>query len=256
MAVADAQPCARVRGAEQRRGVGTFVVHTYLGTLLEKVSGASGADRTRLLLLFGAGSFAGVMAGSRLADRADPARGLAGAVAVLAVVLAALGPALRSVAGAAVGLTVWGLVHWASFPLIQHRLLSIGGKNGDMLLALNNSAVYVGRTAAAVFGGLFAAAFRRARGLPLLTPPGSGSPPDAAWRVAHGPRGCRGSPVRRKSRQAGRLGRCHRACPGGLAEVTECDAGSPQRPGIVDDGSRNLSPFRCRPGLTPHPLCT
>ncbi|MEV4923424.1 MFS transporter [Streptomyces roseoverticillatus] len=138
--------------------VGTFVVYTYLGTLLEKVSGASGADQTWLLLLFGAGSFAGVMAGGRLADRADPTRGLAGTVAVLAVVLAALGPALHSVAGAAVGLTVWGLVHWASFPLIQHRLLSIGGKNGDMLLALNNSAVYVGQTAAAVVGGLFAGA--------------------------------------------------------------------------------------------------
>ncbi|MGK5548491.1 MFS transporter [Streptomyces sp. URMC 127] len=146
--------------------VGTFVVYTYLGTMLEEVSGASDGDRTWLLLLFGIGSFAGVMGGGRLADRVDPGRGLAGTVAVLAAVLAALTLALHSVAGAAVGLAVWGLVHWASFPLIQHRLLSIGGKNGDMLLALNNSAVYIGQTAAAVVGGLFADA-GHLRQLPL-----------------------------------------------------------------------------------------
>ncbi|MFE5872964.1 MFS transporter [Streptomyces roseifaciens] len=146
--------------------VGTFVVYTYLGTVLEKVSGAADADRTWLLLLFGIGSFAGVMGGGRLADRVDSTRGLAATVALLAAVLAALTLALHSVVGAAVGLTVWGLVHWASFPLIQHRLLAIGGKNGDMLLALNNSAVYIGQTAAAVVGGLFADA-GHLRQLPL-----------------------------------------------------------------------------------------
>ncbi|WP_189382552.1 MFS transporter [Streptosporangium nondiastaticum] len=172
--------------------VGTFVVHTYLGTLLEEVSGASDADRTWLLLLFGAGGFAGVMGGGRLADRVDSTRGLAGTLAALAVVLAALGPALHSVAGAAVGLAVRGLVHWASFPLIQHRLLAIGGKNGDMLLALNNSAVYVGQTVAAVAGGLFAGAGRLER-LPLA---GAGFEALAlvtlaigGWRAARGPRG-------------------------------------------------------------------
>ncbi|MCP2256513.1 putative arabinose efflux permease, MFS family [Streptoalloteichus tenebrarius] len=138
--------------------LGTFVVYTYLGTLLDDVTHASGGVRPWLLLLFGVGSFAGVMAGGRLADRVNPAAGLGVSVGVLAVVLAAQVLALRSVPGAAVGLAVWGLVHWASFPLIQHRLLDIGGSHGDMLLALNNSAVYVGQTAAAALGGLFASA--------------------------------------------------------------------------------------------------
>lgn len=136
---------------------GTFIVYTYLGSILENVSGASDSQRTWLLLLFGIGSFAGVMSGGRLADRLNPTTGLGGTIAVLGVVLALLSLAVHSVAGAAVGLLVWGLVHWCSFPLIQHRLLTIGGQRGDMLLALNNSAVYIGQTLAAGLGGVIVA---------------------------------------------------------------------------------------------------
>ncbi|MER7846000.1 MFS transporter [Kitasatospora sp. NPDC096077] len=146
--------------------VGTFSLYTYLGTVLDTVTGVGATGRAWLLLLFGVGSFAGVLLGGRLADRVDARRGLAGTVGALAVVLALLAPALHSTAGAAVGLLLWGLVHWLSFPLIQHRLLAIGGEHGDMLLALNNSAVYAGQTVAAVVGGLFASAGLLAR-LPL-----------------------------------------------------------------------------------------
>ncbi|MGK4584539.1 MFS transporter [Kitasatospora sp. HPMI-4] len=146
--------------------LGTFTVYTYLGTMLGDVTHAGESTRTWLLLLFGVGSFAGVMGGGRLADRINPTVGLGSTIGLLAVVLALFGLAVHSVAGAAVGLLLWGLVHWASFPLIQHRLLSIGGKNGDMLLALNNSAVYIGQTLAAVLGGVLAGAGQLGR-LPL-----------------------------------------------------------------------------------------
>ncbi|WP_234995985.1 MFS transporter [Streptoalloteichus hindustanus] len=138
--------------------LGTFVVYTYLGTLLDSVTHATSAAEPWLLLAFGVGSFAGVLLGGRLSDRVNPTAGLAGSLALLTVVLAVLGLALRSVPGAAVGLAFWGLVHWASFPLIQHRLLGIGGSHGDVLLALNNSAVYLGQTLAAALGGVFASA--------------------------------------------------------------------------------------------------
>ncbi|WP_045306181.1 MFS transporter [Saccharothrix sp. ST-888] len=138
--------------------LGTFTVYTYLGTVLGDVTHAGESTRTWLLLLFGVGSFVGVMGGGRLADRINPTVGLGSTIGLLAVVLAVLGLAVHSVVGAAAGLLLWGLVHWASFPLIQHRLLSIGGKNGDMLLALNNSAVYVGQTLAAILGGVLAGA--------------------------------------------------------------------------------------------------
>ncbi|MGK5639931.1 MFS transporter [Streptomyces sp. URMC 126] len=136
--------------------VGTFVVYTYLGALLDRSGHVGTAARPWLLLLFGVGSFTGVLAGGRLADRVDPRRGLAGALALLAVVLAALTPALRSTAGTAAVLTLWGFVHWSCFPLVQHRLLTIGGEHGGMLLALNNSAVYLGQTLAGALGGLLA----------------------------------------------------------------------------------------------------
>ncbi|MBF9072231.1 MFS transporter [Streptacidiphilus fuscans] len=134
--------------------LGTFTVYTYLGTELEKVTGAGSGERSWLLLLFGLGSFAGVMGGGRLADRVDPGKGLIATLTLLAVVLAGFGLVLHSLVATAAGLALWGLVHWSSFPLMQHRLLTIGGGDGDMLLALNNSAVYVGQTAAAVIGGL------------------------------------------------------------------------------------------------------
>ncbi|MFC5186869.1 MFS transporter [Actinomadura harenae] len=148
--------------------VGTFSLYTYLGTVLVNVTHTGASSRTWLLLLFGAGSFAGVMIGGRLADRLDVRRGLAVTVGLLVLVLAMLTLALHSLVGAAIGLLLWGLVHWLSFPLIQHRLLTIGGKNGDMLLALNNSAVYVGQTVAAIVGGLFASAGLLG-GLPLAS---------------------------------------------------------------------------------------
>ncbi|WP_225731694.1 MULTISPECIES: MFS transporter [unclassified Nocardia] len=136
--------------------LGTFVVYTYLGTLLDNITHASEDVRPWLLLLFGIGSFAGVLVGGRIADRFDPNASLIVSIGLLAVVLAGLGLAVHSVPGVAIGSALWGLVHWCSFPLIQHRLLAIGGARGDMLLALNNSAVYLGQTGAAVLGGLFA----------------------------------------------------------------------------------------------------
>ncbi|RJO78010.1 MFS transporter [Nocardia panacis] len=134
--------------------VGTFVTYTYLGSIFDSVTHVALGDRPWLLLLFGIGSFAGVLGGGRLADRVNPTAGLACSIGLLILVLAALGIAFRSTPGAAIGVAVWGLVHWVSFPLIQHRLIGIGGKHADMLLALNNSAVYLGQTIAAVVGGL------------------------------------------------------------------------------------------------------
>ncbi|MER5782964.1 MFS transporter [Streptomyces mobaraensis] len=140
--------------------VGTFVVYTYLGALLDRAGQVGAGERPWLLLLFGVGGFAGVMAGGRLADRVDPRTALATSVALLAVVLAALSPALRSTAGTAMALTAWGFAHWCAFPLIQHRLLHIGGRHGDMLLALNQSALYLGQTLAGALGGLLVGAGR------------------------------------------------------------------------------------------------
>ena len=137
--------------------IGTFVVYTYLGSILDQVTGAPDSARSWLLLLFGLGSCLGVFTGGRLADRVNPTLGLAASIAALVLVLVGLTWALDSLVGAAIGLTVWGAVHWISFPLIQHRLLGIGGERGDTLLAVNNSAVYLGQTSAAVLGGGLAA---------------------------------------------------------------------------------------------------
>ncbi|MBC2874335.1 MULTISPECIES: MFS transporter [Streptomyces] len=140
--------------------VGTFVVYTYLGALFDRAGHVGTGLRPWLLLLFGVGGFAGVMAGGRLADRVNPRTALATSVALLAVALAALSPALRSTASTAVALTAWGFAHWCAFPLIQHRLLHIGGRHGDMLLALNQSALYLGQTLAGALGGLLVGAGR------------------------------------------------------------------------------------------------
>ncbi|MEO3873333.1 MFS transporter [Nonomuraea sp. B12E4] len=146
--------------------IGTFVVYTYLGSILDTITHAGASDRTWLLLAFGIGSFAGVMSGGRLADRTNAVTGLTATIALLAIVLAGLGVAVYSLPWTAATLALWGLVHWASFPLIQHRLLALGGRDGDMLLALNNSAVYLGQTVAAAIGGVLVGAGLLSR-LPL-----------------------------------------------------------------------------------------
>ncbi|MEV0482453.1 MFS transporter [Streptomyces sp. NPDC050508] len=135
---------------------GTFTVYTYLGTILEQVTGLSAGEQSWVLLLFGVGSFGGVFVGGRLADRFGSVVGLTITISALAVWLVVLTPAIRWPLAAAVAVGVWGLVHWPSFPLLLHRALGIGGDRGDMLLALNNSAVYVGQMFAAAVGGLLA----------------------------------------------------------------------------------------------------
>jgi predicted MFS family arabinose efflux permease len=138
--------------------VGTFVVYTYLGTSLQTVSHADAAVRTWLLLAFGIGSLVGTLTGGRLADRVPATVGLGATIGTLAIVLICLTFALHTIAGAAIGLTVWGAAHWASFPLIQKRLLAIGNTRSDMLLAINNSAVYIGQTVAAILGAALVSA--------------------------------------------------------------------------------------------------
>ncbi|MEU6220662.1 MFS transporter [Streptomyces sp. NPDC047022] len=135
---------------------GTFTVYTYLGSILEQITGLSAGQQSWVLLLFGVGSFGGVFVGGRLADRFGSVVGLTLTISALGIWLVVLTPAIRWPLAAAVAVGVWGLVHWPSFPLLLHRALGIGGDRGDMLLALNNSAVYVGQMAAAAVGGLLA----------------------------------------------------------------------------------------------------
>ncbi|MFD8389108.1 MFS transporter [Streptomyces sp. NPDC059680] len=135
---------------------GTFTVYTYLGSILEQITGLSAGQQSWVLLLFGVGSFGGVFVGGRLADRFGSVVGLTLTISALGIWLVVLTPAIHWPLAAAVAVGVWGLVHWPSFPLLLHRALGIGGDRGDMLLALNNSSVYVGQMAAAAVGGLLA----------------------------------------------------------------------------------------------------
>ncbi|MDX8504787.1 hypothetical protein RFM40_05445 [Mesorhizobium sp. VK22E] len=58
-------------------------------------------------------------------------------------------------------LIVWSFTGWATFAPQQSRLLSIEPENGPLVIALNNSTIYLGSALGAALGGLLIA-----KGLP------------------------------------------------------------------------------------------
>jgi predicted MFS family arabinose efflux permease len=68
--------------------------------------------------------------------------------------LAAIQPASSSIAAAAVTMTGWGVCMAALFTLQQQRAIAVNPERSNLILALNNSALYLGASIGAAAGGL------------------------------------------------------------------------------------------------------
>lgn len=96
-----------------------------------------------------------VLAGP-LVDRTGRVRMLVGGVLAVIVLAQALLPSLAAAAlpGAVVALVAWGAAGWALQVPQQHRLLALRAERGTIVLALNNSALYLGSAIGSALGGL------------------------------------------------------------------------------------------------------
>ncbi len=131
-------------------GVVTFFV--YITPLLTEVSGFGSGAVPALLLVYGAGAFAGNFLGGWLADRALMPS-LAGLLAGLAGVLALFWPVAGSQALAAVLTFVVGVLAYAIIPGMQTRVLSTAHSAPTLAVAVNASGFQVAAAFAGWLGG-------------------------------------------------------------------------------------------------------
>jgi predicted MFS family arabinose efflux permease len=129
-----------------------YVVYTYLAPLLHQA--LSLGDISGLLLVFGAGIVIGNVGGGAIADRIGAARSLTIGLIILALVYTTLDFSFKTVVGAVLALFIWGVMGALAFILQQYRLLNLAPQHANVILALNNSTLYLGVAGGAALGGV------------------------------------------------------------------------------------------------------
>ena len=132
--------------------IGTYVIYTYLAVILQHNLHIS--DTSGLFVAYGLGSVIGSLSGGQLADRFGVQRPLLTGLIALIIIEAVLLPIATTFIGSFLILFLWGSMVGIVFIPQQHRLLGIAPEHANVILALNNSALYLGIAGGAAIGGL------------------------------------------------------------------------------------------------------
>jgi predicted MFS family arabinose efflux permease len=132
--------------------IANFGLYTFIAAILGRLGTSTAVPY--LLLLFGLGCMAGNFIGGGLSDRYGPRRPTIFCLGMLICNLAAIQPASSSIAAAAATMTAWGVCMAALFTLQQQRAIAVNPERSNLILALNNSALYLGASIGAAAGGL------------------------------------------------------------------------------------------------------
>lgn len=132
---------------------GMFGALTYIAYTLTQVSGFSAGAVPWLLVLFGAGLFAGNLLGGRAADRSI-GRTLAVVFAALTVVMIAFALVAGSQPATIVALVAMGGFGFATVPGLQLRIMQYAGTAPTLASGANIAAFNVGNALGAWLGGL------------------------------------------------------------------------------------------------------
>lgn len=128
-----------------------YITYTYLASLLHQ--GLSITDISGLLLVFGIGVVIGNWSGGIIADRFGATRPLGISLVVLALALMSYSFAFANVISALIALFISGIAGSILFIPQQHRLLSLAPQHANVILALNNSTLYLGIAGGSALGG-------------------------------------------------------------------------------------------------------
>ncbi|MGW5879358.1 MFS transporter [Nocardiopsis terrae] len=136
---------------------GMFGGFTYIAFTLTEVSGFPATAVPWLLVLFGAGLFAGNLLGGRAADR-NPGRTLLVLFTLLTLVLAAFALVAHLRWAALVALLAMGFLGFATVPGLQMRIMGFAAKAPTLASGANIAAFNLGNALGAWAGGLGLAA--------------------------------------------------------------------------------------------------
>jgi MFS transporter, DHA1 family, inner membrane transport protein len=132
--------------------VGVYVMYPYIALLLQQKMHVS--DVSVLLAFFGLGIVLANWIGGLLADRFGPHRLVVVFLVTLIVIQLVLPLVTTTIISGAIILLLWGMSFALLFIPQQQRLLNIAPEHANVILALNNSALYLGIAGGAAVGGL------------------------------------------------------------------------------------------------------
>jgi MFS transporter, DHA1 family, inner membrane transport protein len=132
--------------------LGFYLVYTYIAPLLEH--GLHISDISGLLIVAGLGSVGGNWIGGNVADRFGATCALVISLSLHTLLLVLLPLATRDLLPGLPALVLWGAAAASFFAPQQHRLLSLAPRHTNVILALNNSAFYLGTAGGAALGGV------------------------------------------------------------------------------------------------------
>ncbi|WP_405141654.1 MFS transporter [Sphaerisporangium sp. NBC_01403] len=136
---------------------GMFGAFTYIAYTLTEVSGFASSAVPWLLVLFGAGLFAGNFAGGKAADRSVP-RTLITVLAALTVVLGVFALTAHNQVMTTISLVLMGAFGFATVPGLQMRIMHYADRAPTLASGANIAAFNIGNAFGAWLGGLTLAA--------------------------------------------------------------------------------------------------
>jgi MFS transporter, DHA1 family, inner membrane transport protein len=132
--------------------VGVYVLYPYIALLLQQQLHI--ADVSVLLACFGLGIVLANWMSGRLSDRFGPNLLVVVFLVMLLGIQLILPLVTTTISGGVIMLLLWGMSFALLFIPQQQRLLTIAPEHATVLLALNNSALYLGIAGGAAVGGL------------------------------------------------------------------------------------------------------
>jgi DHA1 family inner membrane transport protein len=132
--------------------VGVYIMYPYIALFLQQKLHIS--DVSVLLACFGLGIVLANWISGRLSDRIGPHRLVVVFLSTLQVIQLALPLVTTTLFSGAIMLLLWGMSFALLFIPQQQRLLNIAPEHANVILALNNSALYLGIACGAAIGGL------------------------------------------------------------------------------------------------------
>jgi predicted MFS family arabinose efflux permease len=129
-----------------------FTIYTYLSVVFQRVTGGSTAILSGLLVLWGvAGTVSNVLVG-RWVDAIGNRKVLVTMLTLVTVDFILLPWSSAALWSSIIAIVVWGFCGWGMLVPQQHRIVGIAPTIAPVVLGLNNSATFLGTTAAGVLG--------------------------------------------------------------------------------------------------------
>lgn len=136
---------------------GSFCLFSYISPLLIDVTGMDAAWVSTMMLVYGVAAAIGNVVGGRMTDRLGSDKAVMIVLIGLAAVLAAIWPAVQSVAAMAVLIAALGALTYAAVPAMQARVIGIAERHAPKALAaaagLNIAGFNSGIALGALLGG-------------------------------------------------------------------------------------------------------